>query len=101
MNVTYCMPISDSSWEQPNRCRVIRIRSKHKTTSTDINISHQIFTGERPTGNVIRELSTPSLLECNESECISIKFRATKRQDYSTNCQLIDASKTTSLKFAG
>ena len=65
------------------------------------NIFHQIFTGHRLTGNVIRELNTASLLECSlycirkPSECISINYRSTKREDYSINCQLINATKTT------
>ena len=66
-----------------------------------INIFHQILTGHRLTANVIRELNTPRLLECalycvrKPSECKSINYRATKRQDYSSNCQLINATKTT------
>ena len=32
--------------------------------------------------------------ECNDlRECKSINYRATKRQDYSINCQLINATK--------
>jgi hypothetical protein len=67
----------------------------------DINVFHPILTGHRLTGNVIRELNTLNLLECSlycirkPSECKSINYRATKRQEYSINCQLINATKTT------
>ena len=66
-----------------------------------MNICHQIFTGHRLTGNVIRQLNALNLLECSlyciriSSDCKSINYRATKRQDYSINCQLINATKTT------
>ena len=82
-------------------CAVIWIRNKLKTTSIDINIFHPILAGHRLTDNVIRELNTPGLLECalycirKPSECKSINCRATKRQDYSINCQLINATITT------
>ena len=68
--------------------------------SIDISIFHQIFTGHRLTGNVMGELSTSSVIECSlyciqkPSECKSINYRDTKRQD-SINCQLINATKTT------
>jgi hypothetical protein len=59
-----------------------------------------IPTGHRLTGNVTRELNSLSLLECSlycirkPSECKSINYQATKRQD-SINCQLINATKKT------
>ena len=64
-------------------------------------IFHQILTGHRLTGNVIRELNTLSPVECalycirKPPECKSINYRETKRQKNSINCQLINATKTT------
>ena len=73
-------------------------QNRHKTTSIDVDI---FLKGHRLTGNVIHELNTLNLLECSlycirkPSECKSINYRATKRLDYSINCQLINATKTT------
>ena len=81
--------------------QVIEEEIEIKTTSTHINIFRQILTGHRLTGNVIREMTTLNLLECalyciiKPSEYKSINYRASNRQDYSINCQLINATKTT------
>ena len=60
-----------------------------------------ICTGHRLSGHAIHELNALNLLECSfyclrkQSECKSINYKETEDQDFSVNCQLINATKTT------
>ena len=57
--------------------------------------------GHRLAGDLTCELNAVNLVECllhcvrKPSDCKSINYRPTKRNDYSINCQLVNATKKT------
>jgi precorrin-6B methylase 2 len=77
------------------------ISKANKYTLVLRRIINYFHPGRRLTANVIGEMNAVSIIECalyciqKSSECKSINYRATKRRDYASNCQLTNATKTT------